>query len=120
MFDEGVEEYLKAGVLSGVTPEMIESLREAYKATGIKGFLQKWLDNEKQTDKRLIPYIPKAQLAAKLYARLGEQEKAMESLEKAVEDRDLFPDAIRMEPEFDNLRSDPRFTNLLRRIGLPL
>jgi eukaryotic-like serine/threonine-protein kinase len=119
MFDEAVEEYLKAGVLSAATPEMIESLRAAYKTLGISGFLQKWLADEKQSDKRLIPYIPKAQLAAKLYARLGAQEKAMESLEKAVEDHDLFPDAIRAEPEFGNLRTDPRFTDLLRRIGLP-
>src|SRR6266567_5961340 len=77
---------------------------------------QKWLNDEKNSDKRLIPYIPKAQLAAKLYGRLREKEQAMESLEKAFKDHDLFPDAIRTEPEFDNLRSDPRFANLLRRI----
>jgi serine/threonine-protein kinase len=120
MFDEAVEEYLKAGVLSGASPEMIVSLREAYKTSGIRGFLQKWLDDEKQSDKRLIPYFPKAQLTAKLCGRLGEREQAMESLEKAVvEDHDLFPDHFRTDPDFDNLRSDPRFTELLRRIGLP-
>jgi hypothetical protein len=62
---------------------MIESLREAYKTSGITGFLRKWLDDEKQSDRRLIPYFPKAQLIAKLCGRLGEKEQAIESLEKA-------------------------------------
>ncbi len=77
--------------------EMIAFLREAYKTSGIKGFFEKWLDDEKRSDKRLIPYFPKMQLMAKLYGRLGEKEKAMESLEKAFQDRRLFLDHFRTE-----------------------
>ncbi|MFY9608929.1 MAG: hypothetical protein WAU45_09990 [Blastocatellia bacterium] len=118
-FDEAVEEYLKAGVLSGAPPKLIASLREAHKRSGIRGFLQRWLDEEKQSDARLVPNFPRSQLIAKLYGRLGEKERAMEWLEKACEGRHLFLEHIRTEPDFDSLRSKRRFTDLLRRIGLP-
>lgn len=119
MFDESVEEYLKAGILSGARPEMIGSLREAYKRSRIRGFLQRWLNEEKRSEERFIPYFPRAHQVAKLYGRLGAKEQAMDWLEKASESRQLLPEHIRRDPEFDNLRSDPRFTDLLRRIGLP-
>ena len=119
MYDQAVEEYLKVEVLSGARPQLMTSLREAYKRSGIRGFVKKWLNEEKQSEERLNPYIPRTQLIAKLYGRLGAKERATEWLERAVEKRDLFVDGFRTEPEFDNLRSDARFVVLLQRIGLP-
>ncbi len=120
MYDEAVEEYLKVGVLSGARPQLMTSLREAYKRSGIRAFVKKWLNEEKQSEERLNPYVPRTILIAKLYGRLGAKEQAIEWLERAVEKRDLFVDGFRTEPEFDNLRSDARFVALLQRIGLPL
>lgn len=120
MFDEAVEEYLKAGVLSGTHPKLIASLREAYPKSGIRGFLKKWLSvEEKQSEERLIPYFPRPHLIAKLCGRLGEKERAMEWLERAYEERNIVLDNLNTDPDFDKLRSDRRFTALLRRIGLP-
>jgi eukaryotic-like serine/threonine-protein kinase len=56
--------------------------------------------------------------AAADYAQLGEKDAAFAALERAFPGRtDLF--LIKVDPEFDSLRSDPRFTDLLRRMGLP-
>lgn len=57
---------------------------------------------------------------AKLYGALGEKDLAMEQLEKAYAKRQGGILWLKVNPTFDNLRSDPRFQNLLQRIGLPL
>ena len=119
MYDEAVEEYLNAAVLSRASRELIALMREAYNRAGIRGFLRKWLNEEKQSEHRLIPYFPRSQLIAKLYGRLGAKEQALEWLERALEKRDMSVDHF-SGPELDNLRSEPRFIALLRRIGLRL
>ena len=119
MFDEAVDEYLKAGVLSGAPPKLIETLSEAYAKLNITGFLKRWLSEEKQSKARLIPFFPRSHMVAKLYGRLGAKNRAMECIEKAFENRDLVVDALVTEPDFDGLRSDQRFASLLRRVGLP-
>jgi len=43
-----------------------------------------------------------------------------EWLQKAYADRSMFVTFLKVEPELDNLRSDPRYTDLLRRLNLPL
>jgi hypothetical protein len=50
---------------------------------------------------------------------LGGKDQAFESLERAYEERSGWLSRLKVDPIFDGLRSDPRFTNLLRRIGLP-
>ena len=49
---------------------------------------------------------------------LGDRDKAMEALEEAFKDRSGWLVFLNVEPEFDSLRSDPRFVDLLRRAGL--
>ena len=55
---------------------------------------------------------------ALIYTGLGDREKAFEWLEKACESRDEWLIWLGTEPKLDELRSDPRFPQLLRRIGL--
>ena len=57
-------------------------------------------------------------LAARYYAQLGEKDAAFAALEKAAA-LGQGVDLIKTDPELDNLRSDPRYADLLRRIGLP-
>jgi len=53
-----------------------------------------------------------------LYIDLGEREKAFASLEKAYAAHDLQLQYLGTEPDLDPLRSDPRFADLMRRVGL--
>ncbi len=54
-----------------------------------------------------------------IYAGLGDKNQALAWLEKAYEERDQWLIWLKVEPMVDSLRSDPRFQDLLRRVGLP-
>ncbi len=62
--------------------------------------------------KRKFPY-----LFAELYVALGEREQAFRYLEGAYQVRSFQISSLKLEPLWDPLRSDPRFQDLLRRIG---
>ena len=57
---------------------------------------------------------------AQIHVGLGETEQAFAALEEAFDDRSFFLLYLSVDPQFDPLRSDPRFSDLLRRIGLPV
>src|SRR3989442_1149330 len=54
-----------------------------------------------------------------IYTALGEQDQALEWLEKAYEERSEWLVWLKVDPKLDRLRSDPRFTSLVQRVGLP-
>jgi len=56
---------------------------------------------------------------ALLYAHLGEKDKAFEWLETALAERDACVRVLKVSPGYDTLRSDPRFRDVVRRLGLP-
>ncbi|MEO8071884.1 MAG: winged helix-turn-helix domain-containing protein [Acidobacteriota bacterium] len=91
-----------------------ETLADAFKKSGAKGYWKKLLefalDNEK---------FDAVQTAA-IFGQLGERDKAFEFLEKAYNERSTNILWLKVSPEFDNLRSDPRYADLVRRVGLPL
>ncbi len=60
-----------------------------------------------------------AYLTASLYGVLGETEEAMTWLERAYEERDPQLIIAKTNPRLDPLRSDPRWDDLMRRIGFP-
>jgi hypothetical protein len=55
---------------------------------------------------------------SEIYANLGDKDQALEWLEKVIEERggDGY---IKVDPALDQLRDDPRFQELLRRVGFP-
>jgi len=55
---------------------------------------------------------------AYIYARLGDKEQALAWLEKACEERSGPVYYLKVDAAWDPLRSDPRFNDLLRRVGL--
>jgi hypothetical protein len=58
-------------------------------------------------------------LLAAVYAALDENDKAVELLEQAYTSRDLLLRFIKVGYEYDGLRQDPRFKDLLKRMNLP-
>ena len=56
---------------------------------------------------------------ASIYAALGDKEKAFVELEKAYEQRDWELHRLKVDPLLGALRDDPRFNDLLSRVGLP-
>jgi Flp pilus assembly protein TadD len=62
-------------------------------------------------------YVPATDTAL-IYAGLGEKDKSFAWLDKAYEEHSFTLSNVKVEPRFDALHSDPRFADLLRRIGL--
>jgi hypothetical protein len=54
---------------------------------------------------------------AAIYARLGEKDRALEWLEAAYRERSFELVGLKVDPRFDSLRGDPRYQDLLRRVG---
>jgi serine/threonine protein kinase/tetratricopeptide (TPR) repeat protein len=114
-FAAAIAEFNTARTLSQDSAEALAALGQGYAASGKRDEAQKIL-NELQ-DRAKQSYISPHFMAI-IYAELGENDQAFEWLNKAVEKR--FPPLIYLEvnPVWDNLRTDPRYEELLRRIGL--
>jgi hypothetical protein len=66
-----------------------------------------------------VPAPDRAFLMALVYAALGDKDRAFQWLEGAFRDRALSMLLVKTDPRADSLRSDPRYAELLRRMGLP-
>lgn len=109
---EAVGEWEKVMRLQGEN-QLADSLRQAYATSGYTGYLRKQLDHLNAQAKAAGPLD-----FAYTYARLGDKEHALEWLEKAYNERDPWL-YLKAEPVLDGLRSEPRFKDILRRMGLP-
>jgi serine/threonine-protein kinase len=115
MFKEAVSEYLQWFAGTGSPPDKIAELRKAFAGSGIRGFYQKLIEQFKakpQTEQTSVDI-------AGFYARLGEKDQAFAWLEKAFAQHADGLVRLKEELGFDNLRSDPRYAELLRRMGIP-
>jgi eukaryotic-like serine/threonine-protein kinase len=112
MYKEGISELEKAVAISPSNLSLA-FLGYGYAAAGRRLEAQKVLAQLNETSKE--KYVP-ALYRALIYAGLVEKDKAFEWLEKAYEEHYII--AIKVSPVFDPLRSDPRFTDLLRRMNL--
>jgi len=115
MFDESIAEFQKAVALSGGSALPMALLGHAYAMAEQKGEALKVLDELNELSKRV--YVSSYRIAA-IYACLEETKQAFEWLRRAYEERDVWLTWLRVDPVFDDLRSDPRFQELLRLVGL--
>lgn len=113
MHDEAIAELQKAIQISGGSPTFTANLARAYAAAGRRNAAIQLLNHLK---KHSNPGYSHASEIAVIYAALGDKDQAMTWLEKGYEDR--FNPGVLLRPGFDPLRSDPRFRDVLRRIGL--
>jgi tetratricopeptide (TPR) repeat protein len=114
--EEAAQEFLKADELFGMDPKRVTQLKGTLAKSGAKGYWKRTLENYKESAKS--NYVPSV-LVAEACVRVGDKECAFEWLERGFEERDDLMINLKVEPVFDSLRSDPRFQDLVRRVGIP-
>ncbi len=115
MYDQAVAQYAIAGELTGLAPEILADMNQVYARSGWKAYLEKSLEHMlAQPRRRFPPFVIATQ-----YARLGRKEETLSWLQQAYEERDFRVRHVSVMFEFDNLRSDPRFVELVQKLGLP-
>src|SRR5712692_4723550 len=95
---------------------LFEAAKREYPKSGCRGALKRMVALEEEQAKRI--YIDPAWHAGQ-YACLGEKDQAFAWLEKAYAEKSGFLHYLKISPAFDLLRSDPRYADLLKRMGLP-
>jgi tetratricopeptide (TPR) repeat protein len=115
-YDEAIGEFQKAIPLSGDSPDEPAELARAYALSGRRDQAQKILEELKRQSqhKHVAPTV-----MAAIYGALGDKTQAFALLNKAFNERDFILVMLNVEPMFDPLRSDSRFGQLTRRVGLP-
>ena len=122
-YEQAIKEIQKGELLAGASPEEASAqaaeFQTAFQTGGPKGYWQKNLElTLKEYQQAGGRYFPSLSVAG-AYARVGDMQKAMDWLQKSYTERDGNLTLVKSYPEFKGLRGDPRFVDLLKRIGLP-
>ncbi len=114
MYEEAIVELETLLELLGAS-ELAGAVRRAYLLSGYNGALERWAESLEEHAKRehVSPYD-----IVLIYAQLNVNDQAFALLEKGYEVRDGLLVYLNVDPQFDNLRTDPRFSALVRKIGL--
>jgi eukaryotic-like serine/threonine-protein kinase len=123
-YEAAFQEQEKVASLTG-NEEMrsrIAALRQAYSAGGPKEMYRERVKQLRKTN--TSPFLPTEAGPVQwglaiAYAHLGENDRAFEQLEQRYRSRGFEMLTLKNNPALDPLRSDPRFQDLLRRVGLP-
>jgi tetratricopeptide (TPR) repeat protein len=123
-YDEAIKENQRGELLLGASPEeagaSAAEFRKAFKVGGPKQYWRKNLEiTLRQYKQARTQYFAAIGVAA-AYARAGDSENAFRWLDKSYEDcegQDITP--LMWLPDFKSLHKDPRFADLLKRMGLP-
>src|ERR1700722_1217093 len=114
MLEPAVAQLQAAVQLSNGSPTCVANLGRAYAASGKKSEALQQLNELKSHSN--ATYSRGSEIAT-VYAALGDSNQAILWLEKAYEER--FNPGVLLRPGFDPLRPDPRFQDIVRRVGLP-
>jgi len=116
MYREALAEYEEYSALSGGSPRSTAFVGYAHARLGQRSQAFRVLEQLRAASKQ--KYVPALSLAI-VYVGLGEKEQAFLWLEKAYDERTNSLAYLKVQATWDPLRSDPRFADLVRRIGLP-
>jgi len=120
-FEDALSAHEKRLLLMGEDPQEIskgkQALLNAYRASGAKGYWSKALEMTLEDSRK--GNGPPPVVLAQLYAQVGERDKAFEQLNRSAErvDADMF--MLKVSPEWDGIRDDPRFNDIVKKVGLP-
>ena len=116
MNQDAIVELKKAIALSGESPRATAELGLAYARLGDTSEALKLLSTLRARSR--LRYVSPFNVAL-IYGGLGDNRQALDWLEMAYEERAPSLNFLKLSPAFDGLHSEPRFTELVRRIGLP-
>jgi TolB-like protein/Tfp pilus assembly protein PilF len=114
-YDEAIPLLQKSIPLSGDSPDEPAELARTYALAGNREEAFKMLSDLNRLSER--KHVSPSVIAA-LYGALGDKEQAFAQLNKALDMRDFILVLLNVEPMFDPLRDDPRFNELVKRVGL--
>ncbi len=115
MFGMAIDEFQKAISLSGGSPLMKAALGHAYAKSQKKSESNEILGDLVHLSKH--QYVSPYELAG-IYVALGDKAQAFDYLEKAYSEHSFHLVQLNVAPQFESIRSDPRFQDLVKRIGL--
>jgi TolB-like protein/DNA-binding winged helix-turn-helix (wHTH) protein len=116
MYEPAIREWEEAMAGFGFE-DQAEALRRGYAANTFRGAIREWVAaQEKLAASGQVVY---PELPAYLYAILGDKEHAFAWLDKARQQKTHGMPFLKEDPTWDDIRSDPRFTDLERRVGVP-
>ena len=116
MPNQAIAEFTKAVESAKGDSFFLAPLGHAYALAGNRREAEKVLQT--LSDRAKKSYVSPFEVAL-IYTALGEKDKAFALLEKALAERSTFLVYSKWEPRLDPLRSDPRFSQVLKQIGLP-
>jgi serine/threonine-protein kinase len=112
--NEAVAEFQKARQIENSIPEVLAALGHGYAVAGRKAeAMQIIRELESRSKKEFVP----SYTIATIYAGLGLKEQAFQYLVKSYEEGSFYMIHLKVEPILDPLRADPRFADLVRRVG---
>jgi hypothetical protein len=117
-YPSAITELTKTRLLEGQPPQTIATdelaLRKAFADRGKQGFWGAMRATITSAEYEAAEDF----FSPQVYARLGDVDNAVATLQRCYEQRVFFTIFIKVDPAYDSLRSDPRFLNLVRRMGL--
>ena len=114
--DKAVKEFEQAVTLSERKARPLALLGYAYGLSGNKTGAERMLEELNELSRKR--YVSSLEVA-RIHLALGEKNQVFDCFNRAVEEREGWLIWVKLEPSFDSLRSDSRYTELLRRMGLP-
>jgi len=109
---EVFEWWMKFLALQKTDEETVQAFKTAYQTSGWQGVSR---ERVKRFDKSDEAYFH----GAAYNVQVGDKDKAFEYLEKSYQQRELWMANLQVDPRLDSLRDDPRFDELVRRVGIP-
>ena len=117
MYAEAMEAWQTELKLQGEKPVIVAALENSFKKGGIRG-VWRWRLN-RYGAKRWAGSQGYGYAMAAYYSLLGEKDRALDLLERLYAERGQDVALAKIDPCFDNLRSDPRFRALMARLNFP-
>jgi TolB-like protein/DNA-binding winged helix-turn-helix (wHTH) protein/tetratricopeptide (TPR) repeat protein len=120
-YKESVDELQQALILFDL-PKPAGNLRRAFATSGYRGAMRQWANDLEHLHAANQLFLPR--ILADVYSNLGDKDRAFYWLEQAYEHRYVVGVSgglavLKVDHRLDSLHQDPRFADLLRRVGLP-